>query len=47
MLDKANSQYMKTVSEIETHSANDEMYSIIAEATSSTKGKPVVTKETQ
>lgn len=43
VLDKANSQYMKTVSEIETHSANDEMYSIIAEATSSTKGKPVVT----
>ena len=43
VLDKANSQYMKTVSEIETHTANDEMYSIIAEATSSTKGKPVVT----
>ena len=42
-LDKANSQYMKTVSEIELHSTNDEMYRIIAEATSSTKGKPVIT----
>lgn len=43
VLDKANSQYMKTVSEIDMHSSNDEMYRIIAEATSSTKGKPVIT----
>ena len=42
-LDKANSQYMKTVSEIDMHSSNDELYRIIAEATSSTKGKPVIT----
>ena len=42
-LDKANSQYIKTLSEIEHHSSNDEMYKIIAEATSSTKGKPVIT----
>lgn len=43
VLDKANAQYIKTVSEIEVHSNNDEMYRIIAEATSSTKGKPVIT----
>ena len=43
VLDKANSQYMKTMSEIEVHSQNDEIYRIIAEATSSTKGKPVIT----
>ena len=42
VLDKANSQYMKTVSEIDVHTSNDEMYRIIAEATSSTKGKPVI-----
>ena len=42
-LDKANSQYMKTMSEIELQSRNDEAYSIISEATSSTKGKPVIT----
>jgi DNA repair exonuclease SbcCD ATPase subunit len=34
---------MKTVSEIDMHSSNDELYRIIAEATSSTKGKPVIT----
>ena len=38
---KANAQYMKTVAEIEQHSSNDEVYKIIAEATSSTKGMPV------
>ena len=43
VLDKANAQYMKTVSEIDVHSNNDEIYRIIAEATSSTKGKPVIT----
>ena len=43
ILDKANAQYMKTMSEIEVHSQNDEVYRIIAEATSSTKGKPVIT----
>jgi DNA repair exonuclease SbcCD ATPase subunit len=43
VLDKANAQYMKTMSEIEVHSNNDEVYRIIAEATSSTKGKPVIT----
>ena len=43
VLDKANSQYMKTMSEIDVHSANNEIYQIIAEATSSTKGKPVIT----
>lgn len=43
VLDKANSQYMKTMSEIDVHSANNEVYQIIAEATSSTKGKPVIT----
>lgn len=42
-LDKANSQYIKTLSEIEHHSANDSLYKIIAESTSSTKGKPVIT----
>ena len=43
VLEKANAQYMKTISEIELHSSNDQMYKIIAEATSSTKGKPVTT----
>lgn len=42
-LDKANSQYMKTVSEIEELTPDDELCKIIAEATSSTKGKPVIT----
>lgn len=42
VLEKANSQYMKTVSEIDLHTSNDRVYKVIAEATSSTKGKPVI-----
>ena len=41
-LEKANAQYAKTMSEIELHTGNDRMYKVIAEATSSTKGKPVI-----
>ena len=41
-LEKANAQYMKTVSEIDFHTSSDQMYKVIAEATSSTKGKPVI-----
>ena len=41
-LEKAFDQYVKTSAEIETHTANDERYKVIAEATSSTKGIPVL-----
>ena len=43
VLQQANQQYMKTVSEIDFHTSNDSVYKAIAEATSSTKGKPVIT----
>lgn len=35
-------QYMNTVAEIEKHDSMNDKYKIIAEATSSTKGKPVI-----
>lgn len=41
-LEKAFDQYVKTSAEIESHTANDERYRVIAEATSSTKGIPVL-----
>ena len=41
-LEKAFDQYVKTNTEIEQHTANDERYKAIAEATSSTKGMPVI-----
>ena len=41
-LEKANNQYIDTTREIEKHQACDSRYKIIAEATSSTKGKPVI-----
>jgi len=41
-LEKAFDQYVKTTSEIEQHLSNDEQYKAIAEATSSTKGMPVI-----
>lgn len=41
-LDKANSQYIDTSREIERHMLSDAKYKVIAEATSSTKGKPVI-----
>lgn len=42
ILEKAHGQYVKNVEEIEMHNKNDRMYKVIAEATSSTKGKPVI-----
>lgn len=42
-LQQANTQYMKTISDIDIHNSNDAIYKAIAEATSSTKGKPVIT----
>ena len=41
-LEQADQQYTRTVDEIEKHLTMDERYKIIAEATSSTKGKPVI-----
>lgn len=41
-LESANTQYTNTLADIEKHVANDNKYKIIAEATSSTKGKPVL-----
>lgn len=41
-LEKAFDQYVKTSSEIEQHTINDQQYKAIAEATSSTKGMPVI-----
>ena len=41
-LEKAFDQYVKTTAEIENHMSNDERYKAIAEATSSTKGIPVL-----
>ena len=41
-LENADKQYTRTVDEIENHLLMDERYKIIAEATSSTKGKPVI-----
>jgi DNA repair exonuclease SbcCD ATPase subunit len=41
-LEDVNKQYTRTVSEIENHLLMDDRYKIIAEATSSTKGKPVI-----
>ena len=42
ILSDAFNQYNKTVEEIDKFSTDDNMYRIIAEATSSTKGKPVL-----
>lgn len=43
----ANQQYLKTMEEIAKHTVMDQRYKIISEATSSTKGKPVIAiKET-
>ena len=42
-LNDAYNQYMSTTTEIEKHFETNERYKIIAEATSSTKGKPVLT----
>jgi hypothetical protein len=42
ILSDAFNQYNKTVEEIDKFSNDDNMYRIIAEATSSTKGKPVL-----
>ena len=42
-LQQANTQYMKTIADIDMHNSNDAVYKAIAEATSSTKGKPVIT----
>ena len=42
ILEKAHGQYVKTVEEIELHNNDDRIYKVIAEATSSTKGKPVI-----
>lgn len=41
-LENANTQYTNTLLEIEKHQSMDERYKIIAESTSSTKGKPVI-----
>jgi DNA repair exonuclease SbcCD ATPase subunit len=41
VLEDANKQYLSTMKEIDKHSSMDQRYKIIAEATSSTKGKPV------
>ena len=42
VLEKAFDQYVKTSAEIEQHTLNDATYKAIAEATSSTKGIPVI-----
>lgn len=42
VLEKANNQYIDTTNEIEKYQSRDSRYKIIAEATSSTKGKPVI-----
>jgi prefoldin subunit 5 len=42
-LKDANAQYQSTLTEIDKHSSMDHKYKIISEATSSTKGKPVIT----
>lgn len=41
-LENADRQYVSTVDEIERHLTMDQRYKIISEATSSTKGKPVI-----
>lgn len=41
-LEDAHTQYDSTVVEVEKHLSNNKRYNIIAEATSSTKGKPVI-----
>ena len=41
VLQHANAQYLNTVDEINKHLLSDNKYKIIAESTSSTKGKPV------
>lgn len=43
ILEKAFDQFVKTSAEIEQNLANDQQYKAIAEATSSTKGMPVIT----
>jgi hypothetical protein len=42
-LEDANNQYQSTLAEIDCHTSKDHKYKIISEATSSTKGKPVIT----
>lgn len=42
VLTNANNQYTNTLLEIEKHQSMDDRYKIIAESTSSTKGKPVI-----
>ena len=42
VLRDANQQYLKTMEEIAKHTIMDKQFKIISEATSSTKGKPVV-----
>jgi len=42
LLSDSYNQYNNTVAEIEKHLSNDKKYKVIAEATSSTKGKPVI-----
>ena len=42
VLEKAFDQYVKTTTEIEQHLSNDQQFKAIAEATSSTKGMPVI-----
>lgn len=42
VLEKAFDQYVKTSSEIDQHTSDDEQFKAIAEATSSTKGMPVI-----
>lgn len=41
-LQNLNHQYQTTIAEIDKHSSMDNKYKIISEATSSTKGKPVI-----
>ena len=42
VLEKAFDQYVKTSSEIDQHTTDDQQFKAIAEATSSTKGMPVI-----
>ena len=42
ILNDAHTQYNNTLKEIENHDAMNDRYKVIAEATSSTKGKPVI-----
>lgn len=42
ILSDAHNQYNNTVKEIENHTNSNDRYKVIAEATSSTKGKPVI-----